>query len=821
MKKRETENIQKEMIKMGLLDAHVIENLIHSSSVSKGIERTMEHMINELDIESMYIIHYEKGVTLPEIDYEWEQSETRQRFSLEEYLNNIEEWYHFEESDLYVARATTVLPVQERQAYKEYGYEACVEFQIKNHGNVVGYIIIGWDYIKELSDEEENDLHVLLKLMSELLTRQFYKDVMGESEWKLFRLSNSMTRTMLYMLDEKYRIQYINTYAREQYPAIKTGDYCYKVFQGHDRPCKDCPVQALADHGETDCVKYISSLENSFIVNASRVQMQENKPGFVLTLQKQAALDFAEEYGLSEKKFIFALKALYKDLIAVEIRKDTFLDFLEADMKRHNSYSMNFVLKWLSKVHLDDRQKFLECFDISFLQNDFMNGVTSKDIDFRYRTHEGSYHCMNGRILFDQNANKDVTVYILFQDVEIVKSARIEEQKQLQDSLMAAKSAAELKGNILANISHEIRNPMNGIISMVSVAKQVYKEEDRLLDCLDSIDKYTEHMMKTMDSLLETVKIDNDRIIIANRPFRLDQFLNRIDLDVRKPIEKKNVQFNISLHCQFKKLIGDETRLYQALFTLIKNSVSYTPISGAIRLSANQVAADQKTVYIRFALDDTGSGLSERMKESIFGFEHDANAGYIEEEHFNLSLAAKIIRLMGGDIGVNMDGAGTHLYFTLPFKLQEADVEKVVKKKMTIPQPGDFSGRRILLAEDSEMGRDALRAVLEVVGFQVDEVDNGKKAVIRFVSQPAHTYDAVLMDIHMPYMDGREATRCIRISGKEDGEEIPIIGLMSNTYEEDIEESLASGMQAHLSKPVDVEKLYRVLGKVIADTHAL
>ena len=115
------------------------------------------------------------------------------------------------------------------------------------------------------------------------------------------------------------------------------------------------------------------------------------------------------------------------------------------------------------------------------------------------------------------------------------------------------------------------------------------------------------------------------------------------------------------------------------------------------------------------------------------------------------------------------------------------------------------------------MSQDALRAVLEVVGFQVDAVDNGKKAVIQFISQPAGTYDAILMDVHMPYMDGREATRCIRISGKEDGETVPIVGLMANTYDGDVEESKSAGMQTHLPKPVDVNTLYQVLDGLLPE----
>ena len=142
--------------------------------------------------------------------------------------------------------------------------------------------------------------------------------------------------------------------------------------------------------------------------------------------------------------------------------------------------------------------------------------------------------------------------------------------------------------------------------------------------------------------------------------------------------------------------------------------------------------------------------------------------------------------------------------------MQEVEKNQPIKKK-AMPAIGDFTGKKLLLAEDSEMAQDALRAVLEVEGFEVNTVDNGKKAVIQFISQPAFTYDAIITDVHMPFMDGREATRCIRISGKEDGEKIPIIGLMSNTYEDDIKESIQAGMQAHLAKPVVVDKLYKVL----------
>lgn len=799
---------------MGLLEAEVIEDLLHSSSISKGIEKTMERLINELEMDSMYIIHYEEEIMNPEVIFDWENGNTDRKIDIEKYIKMMEDNYHFDEEDMYVAKATMVLPSEERKIYHEFGYEACVEFQMTNHGRVIGYIVIGWNTIKGFAEDDIKSLHVLLKLMNEVLVRQFSQEVMGQSEWKLFKLANELTKTIIYMVDEDYRIQFANAYGKERYPDIKLGELCYKCMKGLDAPCKNCPIRKL-DMGEKyeDRI-YLPYLDESFFATATKIRMTNERNGYLMTLQSQGNIKEADRRSLTGKKLIFSLRKLYKDIIAVEIRRDTFYNLLAPNIDNRFSYSMDFVLKWLSKVHIDDKQKFLEYFDVSFLQNAYENGESKQEIDFRYRTHEGQYHIMNGQILFEHSSNKEVTVFILFQDVEQVRSRQIEDNKQMWDSLMAARSAAELKGQVLANISHEIRTPMSGIISMASVARQVYKNENRLLECLDSIDDYAEHMMQAMDSLLETVKVDEGSIVIARHPFRLKNFLNKIDIAVRERIEKKNMQFRVECQSQYDLLLGDDIRLQQALIALINNAIEYTPISGIISLSAKQVATDNKRIFIRFMLDDTGNSLSDKMKESIFGMDLEKESDVVDEKHFDLSLASRIIQLMGGRIGVNVDAKGTHLQFNLPFEIHE-EADKPVKKKPLPPEAGDFSGKRILVAEDSDMSMDAIRAVLEVVGFTVDTVENGRKAVVQFISQPAYTYDAILMDVHMPFMDGREATKCIRISGKEDGEVVPVIGLMTDTTEKDVEESMKAGMQAHLSKPVDVDKLYKELHKVI------
>lgn len=799
---------------MRVLDTEVIENLLHSSSISKGIERTMEHMINELDMDSMYIIHYEEGLLEPRMAFEWEEEPNPHMLKLQEGLDKLNDSGHFEEDDMYVMEDRTKLDPQEQIIYEQIGYQSLIEFQMRKYGKIIGYIFMCWTHQKDFDDEELEGIHVLLKLVNDQMIKQFYNEITGGSDGRLFRLASNMTQTMIYVLDDSYKILYANDYARSKFPDIKPGLFCYDAFRGEDCPCRECILKDPSDMEQEEgyCI-FLPYLQDLFEIRFTEINAENNEKRYLMTLQKRDGIQMVGHRKLLDRKFIFALQTMYQDVIAVEIRRDLFYNLLDESVAQHNSYSVDFVLKWLAKVYMDDQQKFLECFDISYLQNTYMSGVRSQEIDFRYRTAEGKLHYMNGKLLFDSGSNKDIIVYIMFQDVEQTRSARIEEYRQMKDSLMAARSAAQLKGEVLANISHEILTPMGGIISMSSVAKQVYKEEDKLLDCLTNIDNYAEHMMNVMDSLLETVNVDHDAIKISKQSFSLEYLLNRVDIAVRESVEKKNIQFFIESKCRYRQMVGDEIRIYQVLCTLIQNAISYIPISGELRLAAKQVAVDGKTVYIRFILEDTGNGLNDKVKESIFGISHQAESGFIDEEHFELSLAAKVIRLMGGEIGMQVAEHGTKLYFTLPFGLQEK--EKTVKRKLE-PQNVNFKGKQLLLAEDSEMARESMLAVLEVVGFKVDSVENGRQAVIQFVSKPAHTYDAILMDVHMPFMDGREATRCIRISGKEDGETVPVIGLMTNTYDEDVQESLQAGMQEHLSKPVDVDKLYRVLRNVIS-----
>lgn len=305
-------------INMGILNAEVIEDLFRSSSISKGIERTMERIIFDLEVESFYIIHYDEDVKNLEIAYELDKQKKIRDIELQAYVNEMKESYHFDKQDMFVAESPDVLLPEERELYKECGCKSVIEFRMTDHGRVIGFIHLGWKKNRSFSEEQKETLHVLLKLMNEQLIKQFYKETKEENE-------------------------------KEQ-----------------------------------------------------------------ANVREQTAPTTDIRRDLIGEKFVATLHSLYKDIIAVEIRKDTFFNLLKEDVEHRYSYSMDFVLKWLSKVHLDDKQKFLECFDVNFLQNAYLKGEVQKEIDFQYRTHAGEYHCMNGQILFEQSTNKDLWFIFCF-----------------------------------------------------------------------------------------------------------------------------------------------------------------------------------------------------------------------------------------------------------------------------------------------------------------------------------------------------------------------------------------------------------------------
>jgi signal transduction histidine kinase/CheY-like chemotaxis protein len=388
--------------------------------------------------------------------------------------------------------------------------------------------------------------------------------------------------------------------------------------------------------------------------------------------------------------------------------------------------------------------------------------------------------------------------------------------QEMQAANTELEQVAKMKSDFLANMSHEIRTPMNAVIGMAEIALRE-NLTDNVRDYLLQIQNSGRNLLNIINDILDFSKIEAGKMeIFPDRYEPLSEINDIANVLVTRIGDKELELFVIADSNIPHALEGDAMRIRQIIINLANNAIKFTQRGTVIiNISCENISDDE--VMLTYHVIDTGQGISEKDLEKLFvSFQQvDSKRNRsVEGTGLGLAISQRLCEAMGGSIGVNVDGEGTHLNFNLPFDIQEEDA-KPVKKKLSRAKVGDFTGKRILVAEDSELSKDAISAVLEVVGFEVDAVENGRKAVIQFVSQPAFTYDAVIMDIHMPFMDGREAAKCIRISGKEDGETLPIIGLMTESTEKDVEESIKAGMQAQLSKPVDVDTLYRVLSRYI------
>ena len=381
-----------------------------------------------------------------------------------------------------------------------------------------------------------------------------------------------------------------------------------------------------------------------------------------------------------------------------------------------------------------------------------------------------------------------------------------------------ADAVSRAKTDFLSRMSHEIRTPMNAISGMTTIAKSVLDDKAKTLDCLEKIESANGYLLSLINDILDMSRIESGKLELGSEAVDLSSLLSGLESLFRAQAEEKHLSLRVEDgRRENRPLMTDGLRLNQVLVNIMGNAIKFTE-QGGIVVRVEELEADPGAV-LRFSVSDTGIGIEEAAAARIFNaferVETDA-ASRSGGTGLGLSISSRLVQMMGGTLEVRSEpGGGSEFFFTLSLdyavrKHTEAAGQDQEKKPVH-----DFRGRRILLVEDNELNREIAQTLLEMNGFSVDTAADGREAVERFCTGVPGRYDAILMDIRMPVMDGLEAAQHIRTSGRPDARSVPMIALSANAFDEDTRKSIASGMDGHLSKPIQIDLLLEVLDSCI------
>ena len=381
--------------------------------------------------------------------------------------------------------------------------------------------------------------------------------------------------------------------------------------------------------------------------------------------------------------------------------------------------------------------------------------------------------------------------------------------------------ASKAKSDFLSNMSHELRTPMNAIVGITTLARHSVGDEKKTLEYLRKLEIASDYMLSLINDILDMSRIERGKIVLYRIVFDLREVTEAVDAMIRQISAEKKQDFHVRIDVVHSRIVCDRTRFQQIIVNMLNNAVKYTQEGGEIRLTIEErgTAGGKVKLYVEVAA--TGIGIRQEDQERIFEpFEEAGNkdvsgASGAYGTGLGLSISQNLLHMMGSEMKVvSVPGEGSVFFF-------EIELEYVEKDDFP-PEEGerggwDLNGRRILVAEDNDMNRDMLIDLLCEEGMCCDPAGDGQEALSLFLQSPPGTYDAVLMDIRMPKLDGLQTTESIRASSHRDAQRIPVIAMTAYAFTEDIERSMEAGMDAYATKPVDIIELCKLLNQIISE----
>ncbi len=506
---------------------------------------------------------------------------------------------------------------------------------------------------------------------------------------------------------------------------------------------------------------------------------------------------------------------LYYAMYRINFKDETYeiikgSEYANENLEKTGSYS-TFMPIMREVIAPKARREFEESFSCENIRVLVENNIRNFGGDFR-RTFDGVDRWVNVRVLYDEKIAAD-EVILVFKDTEREKQRALNEIKLLEQALEVAKHSEKTKQDFFKNMSHDMRTPLNAIIGLSSIAAENIGNDKKVLDYLNSIKSSGQTLLELVNEILDMSRIQDGALRLNYQQLNIYDCINECAAAFSNQAKQERKEFKINFKIKNKLVMGDNLRICQIVSNLLSNAFKFTVAGDTISLSVTQVKCENFSQYV-IVVSDTGVGMSDDFLQHLFepyARETVFFANQIAGTGLGLPITKNIVSQMSGEISVeSVLRKGSRFTVTLPFAVvDEPEISEEIHENTSF----SLNGKKILLAEDNILNMEVASEILKMNGIEVTEVWNGEEALETFKKSEPFYFDAILMDMQMPKMDGCEATRRIRKLNRPDALMIPIIAVTANAFSEDIIATSAAGMNTHISKPIDMNLLCQTLEK--------
>ncbi|MDE7340868.1 MAG: response regulator [Lachnospiraceae bacterium] len=607
---------------------------------------------------------------------------------------------------------------------------------------------------------------------------------------------------------------------------------------------KDGKVRWLDDYGHFVRSDSVGDVFYVFVGDATEKkerQVEKIETWFSEKLKKeqelQAQLDkYDKEMKVIHQEHLIRLEMIeglsvdYESIFYVDLDKDQIKAYRVSErfqkqfpehyaVRKFTGFDADYIAEW---VYPEDRELLKKVSDPAYIRRE-LERSENRNFHLNYRIYENQDIKYVQLRVVNVGGEESVSQVIFgYRNMDEEMISEMQQKKLLKEALDEATLANNAKNLFLTNMSHDIRTPMNAIVGFTELARKHMQDQEKISNYLDMISTSSEQLLQLLNDVLEISRLESGAVNIEEEECSLMDITHQVQMSILPKAAEKNITLSLDIsNLKHDSVRADKGRLSQILTYLTDNAVKYTGVDGRVTIvviEKEQGGAQDDLVTYQFAIEDNGIGISEEFMTTLFDpFEREKNTTLsgIHGTGLGLTITKKLVDIIGGRIEVfSTPGEGSRFIITLPLRLQESSGYFGAAEDAV---PHFSTDKRILIVDDNEINLEIEYEVLKDAGFLVDTAEDGSIAVEKIKQSKPGDYDLILMDIQMPIMDGYRATRAIREMKNPVLAGIPIIAVSANAFEEDKRMAMESGMNAHLAKPLDTLRLYKLIRKFLKE----